>query len=214
MTETEAPESSESIFAYSTAGLTLSFRSTAQRIFFSSMRSLQRNGLDNTGLSFTVPPVAPKSSRTDFLTLPLRNGGSPAFPSLPVEQAEDQDEKDRDKENPKAVAANVPPITPVPMAFWLPEPAPVLIASGNTPMRKAKDVMRMGRRRSRAASIAASARLAPCWNSSRANSTIRMAFFAASLWSPTGRSGNIRRWPSRAHWSPPQPQARRGALPE
>ena len=71
-------------------------------------------------------------------------------------------------------------MTPVPMAFWLPEPAPVLIASGNTPMRKAKEVIRMGRKRNRAASIAASARLAPCWNNSRANSTIRMAFFDAS----------------------------------
>ena len=36
---------------------------------------------------------------------------------------------------------------PVPIAFWLPEPAPVLMASGSTPSPKASEVMRMGRSR-------------------------------------------------------------------
>ncbi|CFP25652.1 Uncharacterised protein [Bordetella pertussis] len=55
----------------------------------------------------------------------------------------------------------MPPITPVPMAFWLPEPAPVEMASGTTPRMNASDVIRMGRRRWRAACTAASVRLAP-----------------------------------------------------
>ncbi|VEB56102.1 Uncharacterised protein [Salmonella enterica subsp. enterica] len=34
------------------------------------------------------------------------------------------------------VAEIIPPITPVPTACWLPEPAPVLVAIGNTPKDK------------------------------------------------------------------------------
>ena len=46
------------------------------------------------------------------------------------------------------VAAIMPAMTAVPMAFWLPEPAPVLMASGKTPRMNASEVMMMGRRRS------------------------------------------------------------------
>src|SRR5690606_771981 len=57
------------------------------------------------------------------------------------------------------VAANIPPNTPKPTAFWLAAPAPVAIASGTTPRMKAKDVMRIGRKRSRAASTVASSKI-------------------------------------------------------
>ena len=50
----------------------------------------------------------------------------------------------------------MPPITPVPIEWRLAEPAPVQIASGSTPRMKASDVMMIGRKRSRAASMAAS----------------------------------------------------------
>src|SRR5207244_1513434 len=50
---------------------------------------------------------------------------------------------------------------PVPMAFWLPEPAPLLSASGSTPRPKAIEVMRIGRRRWRTACRAASTSVAP-----------------------------------------------------
>ncbi len=79
----------------------------------------------------------------------------------------------------RKVAVSIPPITPVPIACWLAEPAPLLIASGSTPRMKASEVIRIGRRRSRAASSAAST--GPIFSptcSSRANSTIRIAFFA------------------------------------
>ena len=65
-------------------------------------------------------------------------------------------------------------------AIDLTAPAPVARTSGTTPRMKAKDVIVMGRRRSRDASTAASARDLPprcnCW----ANSTTRMAFLHAS----------------------------------
>src|SRR5207249_4974027 len=50
------------------------------------------------------------------------------------------------------VAVSMPPITPRPTEFSLPEPAPVAIASGRTPSTNASDVMRIGRSRSFAAS--------------------------------------------------------------
>ena len=50
----------------------------------------------------------------------------------------------------RTVAVIMPPITPVPMAFWAPEPAPLLRASGSTPKMKAREVIRIGRSRSRA----------------------------------------------------------------
>src|SRR5690606_30451335 len=59
------------------------------------------------------------------------------------------------------VAASMPPSTPRPTAFWLAAPAPLAVTRGTTPRMKAKDVIRIGRKRSRAASMAESARPAP-----------------------------------------------------
>ena len=59
---------------------------------------------------------------------------------------------------------------------------------GKTPRMKAKEVMRIGRKRSRAASSTASCSVRPSRCSVTANSTIRIAFFADSpmiVMSPT-----------------------------
>ncbi|MNF05975.1 hypothetical protein D3C80_2058300 [compost metagenome] len=66
---------------------------------------------------------------------------------------------------------------PVPMAMRLFAPAPVATASGSTPAIKASEVIRIGRKRVRAAESAAAVRVLPCFNAASANSTIRMAFF-------------------------------------
>ena len=55
-----------------------------------------------------------------------------------------------------AVAPIMPPITPVPIEWRLAAPAPVDTASGITPSMKHNEVMTIGRKRSRAASNAAS----------------------------------------------------------
>src|SRR5437660_968075 len=55
----------------------------------------------------------------------------------------------------------MPPITPVPMSFWLAAPAAVATASGATPAINAIDVIRIGRSRNRAAPMAASKALSP-----------------------------------------------------
>src|ERR1051325_11703971 len=60
-----------------------------------------------------------------------------------------------------------------------PAPAPVEKASGITPRMKASEVMRIGRKRSLAASTAAAEADSPCSCFITAYSTIRMAFFAA-----------------------------------
>ena len=62
----------------------------------------------------------------------------------------------------------------------LAELAPVAIASGTTPRMKASEVMTMGRKRSRAASTAASKIESPPACRSGATSTMRMAFLADS----------------------------------
>src|SRR5690606_1652393 len=48
------------------------------------------------------------------------------------------------------VAENIPPNTPVPIAFWLPEPAPVLNTKGVTPSINASEVIMIGRKIGRA----------------------------------------------------------------
>lgn len=83
------------------------------------------------------------------------------------------------KKTPMTVAAVMPPITPIPIEFWLPEPAPVAIASGVTPSTNASYVIKIGRSRFRAASKVASIMVFPLRSCSIANSTIRIAFFAA-----------------------------------
>ena len=77
------------------------------------------------------------------------------------------------------VEAIMPPATVVPTELRAAAPAPVAKANGSTPRMKAIEVMRMGRKRMRAASRAASVMLRPCSRSCSANSTIRIAFFAA-----------------------------------
>ena len=62
---------------------------------------------------------------------------------------------------PSAVAVSMPAITTVPRAFCAPAPAPLLSARGMTPRIKHRDVMMMGRSRSREASMAAATRLLP-----------------------------------------------------
>src|SRR5437773_1913759 len=79
----------------------------------------------------------------------------------------------------RKVAASIPPMTPVPTERRAPAPAPAEIARGSTPKMNASEVIRMGRKRSRAASSAAAAVDRPSWCFSTAYSTIRMAFFAA-----------------------------------
>ncbi|EXI75816.1 MAG: hypothetical protein AW07_00743 [Candidatus Accumulibacter sp. SK-11] len=54
------------------------------------------------------------------------------------------------------------------------------VSSGTTPRMKASEVMTIGRKRRRVASIAASVGAMPAAVSRRANSTMRIAFFAAS----------------------------------
>ncbi len=78
------------------------------------------------------------------------------------------------------VAASIPTMTTVPRIRLETAPAPVAIQSGEDPRMKAKDVIRIGRRRKRAPSSAASSKSRPFSNSAFANSTIRIAFFAAS----------------------------------
>src|SRR3546814_11494211 len=56
----------------------------------------------------------------------------------------------------RTVAEIMPPTTLRPIAFCPPEPAPLATARGRTPKTKASDVMRIGRKRNRAAVTAAS----------------------------------------------------------
>src|SRR5690606_24215344 len=59
------------------------------------------------------------------------------------------------------------------------DPAPVGMASGRTPSVKASGVMAIGRNLRREGSMTASIMLLPCARRSLANSTIKIAFFAA-----------------------------------
>ncbi len=77
------------------------------------------------------------------------------------------------------VAASMPPMTAVPMAWRLLAPAPALTARGTQPRMKASEVITMGRKRRREACMAATSRLRPSRQDSTANSTMRMAFLAA-----------------------------------
>ena len=77
-------------------------------------------------------------------------------------------------------AASIPPMTAVPMMRRAEAPAPVANHSGALPRMNANAVIRMGRRRMRAPVSAASVMLLPDSYSDLANSTIRIAFFAAN----------------------------------
>ena len=78
-----------------------------------------------------------------------------------------------------SVEASIPPTTVDPSTRRETAPDPVAIASGTHPRMKAKAVIRIGRKRSFAASSAASMTGRPFSTSSLANSTIRIAFLAA-----------------------------------
>ena len=63
------------------------------------------------------------------------------------------------KNTANTVAAIMPLITPVPMARWLDEPAPVDTTNGSTPRMKATEVMMIGRKRKwQACKVASSTR--------------------------------------------------------
>ena len=79
-----------------------------------------------------------------------------------------------------SVAASIPPITVVPMIWRATDPAPLAVQSGTQPSTNANEVIRMGRKRNLAAASAASVSGCPFSYASFANSTIKMAFFAAS----------------------------------
>ena len=74
---------------------------------------------------------------------------------------------------------SMPEKTAMPITLRASAPAPLAVSSGTTPRMKAKAVIRIGRKRSLAASSAASTSSLPCSCSIFANSTIRIAFFAA-----------------------------------
>lgn len=74
----------------------------------------------------------------------------------------------------------MPETTVMPIEIRELAPAPVASTSGTMPRMKANEVIRIGRKRARAASVAASTISLPCWRNSRATSTIRMAFLADS----------------------------------
>ncbi len=83
------------------------------------------------------------------------------------------------------VAASMPAITVVPRICRPAAPAPRAIHSGTQPRMNAKEVIRIGRRRRRAPSRAASTSGRPFSSSSFPNSTMRIAFLAASPMSIT-----------------------------
>jgi hypothetical protein len=80
---------------------------------------------------------------------------------------------------PMTVAASMPENTVMPMTLRASAPAPLAINNGSTPRINEKAVIRIGRKRSRAADSAASSAEKPSSDFSFANSTIRMAFLAA-----------------------------------
>ena len=80
----------------------------------------------------------------------------------------------------RKVDTSIPPETAVPTEFRASRPAPLANTSGRTPRMNASEVIRIGRSRSLEASIAASTTPSPRARSCSANSTIRIAFLAAS----------------------------------
>jgi hypothetical protein len=71
-----------------------------------------------------------------------------ALPFAALEELAHHDEEHRHEEHGQHRGAVImPPITPVPIARWLAEPAPVAITSGSTPQMKASEVIRIGRKR-------------------------------------------------------------------
>jgi hypothetical protein len=79
----------------------------------------------------------------------------------------------------------MPKTTPVPMVLREAAPEPEASISGTQPRMKAKEVIRIGRRRSFAPSMAASMVGTPSSRFILANSMMRMAFLAARPMSMT-----------------------------
>ena len=73
----------------------------------------------------------------------------------------------------------MPENTATPIAWRISAPAPVEITIGKTPIMNAIDVIKIGRKRKRLASLIAANALMPLSCNSFANSTIRMAFLVA-----------------------------------
>ena len=82
------------------------------------------------------------------------------------------------KNLPRNVSATMPPIAAVPMIWRAMDPAPDAIHSGMQPTMKASAVIISGRKRTLAASSAASTRGVPFSYSSFQNAAIRIEFFA------------------------------------
>ena len=82
--------------------------------------------------------------------------------------------------SPPMVASSIPPKTAVPNETRLAAPAPVAMTSGMTPRIKLNAVIRMARKRSVDAAVAASKAVLPSWLSWFANSTMRIALLDAS----------------------------------
>lgn len=78
------------------------------------------------------------------------------------------------------MAKIIPKKTPVPIAARLAEPGPVASTIGSIPSTKAREVIKMGRKRNWAAWMADCIKSPPRSTCTLANSTIRMAFFAAN----------------------------------
>jgi hypothetical protein len=99
------------------------------------------------------------------------------------------------------------PLNTVVPIDWRPAaPAPCANISGTTPRMKAKAVIRIGRSRRRAASIAASTMLSPSSRRRLANSTIRIAFLAErpmSITKPICEYTSIWIWRSQSPESAP-----------
>ena len=79
----------------------------------------------------------------------------------------------------------MPPRSAMPITTRASAPAPLATTRGRTPRMKEKAVIRIGRKRSSAALMAASKSDSPFLNSRLANSTIKMAFLAAMAMSIT-----------------------------
>ena len=82
--------------------------------------------------------------------------------------------------NPKTVPISIPPAAAVPMDLFPTEPAPDATHSGINPAIKANEVIKIGRKRCLAPSIAAGIISLPSLWLATANSTIKMAFLASN----------------------------------
>ena len=81
---------------------------------------------------------------------------------------------------PKTVPSNIPPAAAEPMVLLPMAPAPLANINGISPAINAKDVIRIGLRRSDAASTAALNGVIPSLCFKEANSTMSIAFFPSS----------------------------------